>query len=201
MSEPYSLIIDLPISAETLRRALVLPSRAVSDYDDWHDLGLDLPADYLNWPSYVFTRNWSAARYLTLFREGVRGELGWMFRYDPQAERLLCIILLWTENRAEIIAGLAALRTLGEAAKANTGQPGHILVHDFVFLARDTGCGVIFEKGRSQLVAGTSARMQPLLNAVAPTITTMLEQAEDVLSGELADEPDTLLIDHSQDFF
>ena len=45
MSEPYSLIIDLPISAETLRRALVLPSRAVSDYDDWHDLGLDLPAD------------------------------------------------------------------------------------------------------------------------------------------------------------
>ena len=201
MSEPYSLIIDLPISVETLRRALALPSRAATDYDDWHDLGLDLPPDYRNWPAYAFTRNWPAARYLALLREPSREELGWMFRYDPQAERLLCIVLLWTENRAEIIGGLAALRTLGEAAKANTGQPGHILVHDFVFLGRDTGCGVIFEKGRSQLISGTSARMAPLLKAATPTINTMLEQADDVLSGELEADPDTLLIDHSAQFF
>jgi len=198
MSEPFSLIMDLPIAPGVLRRALARPTQASTAYDDWAELGFGIEPEYLERAD--ITQGWTPGRYLSDMRDYAREELGWTFQYDPQQQRLLCIILLWSENVAEIIGGLAVLRSFGEAVRADAGQPGYILVHDFIFNARETGCAVILQGGASRLYPGTSRLVPPMVTAIAPTIVTMVEQADDVFEGALAHDPDRLLIDHFPEF-
>jgi hypothetical protein len=194
MSEPYSLIISLPVGAPALRQALGQASQPASSFDDWNLLGFDVEAVHLE--RAAPTRGWTPRRYLGELRGDAREEMGWMFRYDEGAGRLTCIVALWTQNLGEIIGGLAVLRTLVQAADRNAGDPGHILVHDYVFEAAGSAGAVVGGNGTTQIVAGTSSLILPFVAAAKPLLQGMIEVAGDVFEGDLTRDPDALLIDH-----
>lgn len=193
MSEPYSLILSLPIGAQALRQAMGQPSPAADQYTDWAELEVEL--DPTVFARAAATRGWSARHYLSVLREGARAELGWMFQFDPRAERLLCITVLWAESMGEIVGGLAVLRGLAPAVRPDTARPGHVLVHDFVFGTHGTACAVLMGGGGSRLLPGTAPQVAPLVDEAAPIVAGLIAQAGTVFEGDVPHDPDRLLVD------
>jgi hypothetical protein len=193
MSEPYSLVVELPIAPGALREALDRPTRPAAAFSDWGALGFD--PEPVHFERAAVTGGWPARRYLGELRGWAREEPGWTFRYDAQEERLFCISLLWAENLGEMMGGLAILRSLGEAARRDAARPGYILVHDYVFGSRGSACALILGDGAWELLPGDAPHVAPLVEAAAPAVRSLLEMADRAFEGGPMLDPDSPPVD------
>ena len=177
MSEPYSLLVKVPVDAAKLAAALGSPVMPAAAFDDWAALGhAPMPADLAVPPPST------PLRYLRELRDASLPEYGWHFAHDTATGFVTCVCLLWTERPAEIIAGLNVLRQL--FASGGDGRVGFILVHGTVFPALGTLCGVRIAGGHSQMLPAHDAQLAQAQAHLLPIGQALLDQANSLFARE-----------------